>query len=72
MRLTYLRDEFQTDSGVDGNVAANAKPHKGCDDEESRVCIAASESNSKGGGDQAGQIKSPLTSCSRDLSIGIS
>jgi len=59
---TYLRNEFQTDRGIDRDIASNSKAYKGRDNEEGRVGVATSESDSKGRGDQAGQIKSPLTS----------
>jgi len=40
---TYLRDELETDGGIDGNVTTDTEADKGGDDQKGVVGVASSE-----------------------------
>lgn len=61
--LTDLRNEFETNGGVDGDVAADTKSHKRSHDEESRIGLTAPKCKTKRCRYQASEIEGPTTAC---------
>ena len=65
-----LWDELEADGGVDGNVASDAEAAECCDDQEGGVAVAAAQSEPKGSGDEAGQVKRPSSACGGLVEFG--
>lgn len=60
---TYLRDIFQQDGAVDGDISPNAEPDEGGDDEQRRVIVRKPKTEAKRAGEEAGQVERPTTTC---------
>ena len=46
--MAYLRDEFESNCGINRNVSTNAESHEGCENEECGVVVRTSQPKPKG------------------------
>lgn len=60
---TYLRDIFQQNRAVDGDISPDAEPDEGGYDQQRRVIIGKPKTEAKRAGEEAGQVERPATTC---------